>query len=144
LLTPGYENEGTFRDSWRAKCRRGGAILKIVILYDASVQNAPAGFKIAVEAAVRYFDHLIADRITVPITFSYGELNGHPVVSGALAQSSTNGNIETYASVVGRLTASANSLADFLSVGTLPGADPTNGARYWVSDAQAKVYGLGS
>src|SRR5205823_3240477 len=102
----------------------------IVILYDSSAQNAPAGFKTAVEAAVQFFDHLIADRITVPILFSYGEMQGQALSAGALAQSSTNGNIETYASVSGLLSAAAISRGDFQSVATLPGTDPTNGARF--------------
>ena len=118
--------------------------MNIVIEYDSSVSNAPAGFEAAVEAAVNYFDSLISNPITVPIMFSYGELQGQALGSGTLGESSTNGNIETYASVKAFLTAAATSNADFQSLATLPATDPTNGGRFWISDAEAQAFGLGS
>ena len=118
--------------------------MNIVIEYDSSVDAAPAGFKIAVDAAVAYFDSLITSPITVAIMFSYGSLDGQALKSNALGESSTNGNIETYASVKSLLTASATSSADSQSIANLPSTDPTNGALFWVSDAEANAFGLGS
>ena len=90
--------------------------MNIVIEYDSSVNSAPAGFKIAVQAAVNYYDSLIVNPITVPIMFSYGTLDGTALSASALGESSTNGNIETYSSVKGFLAAAATSSADLQSV----------------------------
>jgi hypothetical protein len=118
--------------------------VNIVIEYDSSAASAPAGFKAAVEAAVQFYDYLIADPISVSIVFSYGELDGSNIASNAIAESSTNGNIETFTSVVNLLTAAATSAADHTSLTALATSDPTNGGRFWVSDAQAKLFGLGA
>ena len=118
--------------------------MNIVIEYDSTVNNAPAAFKTAVQAAVNYFDNLIVNPVTVPIMFSYGELDGQALGADTLGESSTNGNIESYASLVSLLGAAAASNASYQSVLSLPGTDPTGGGRFWVSDAQAKVFGLGS
>ncbi len=118
--------------------------MNIVIEYDSSVDNAPAGFKVAVQAAVAFYDRLIANPITVPILFSYGEIQNQTLGTGALGESSTNGNIETYSTVVSLLKAAATTSADMQVLNALPTTDPTNGGRFWVSDAQAQAFGLGS
>ena len=118
--------------------------MNIVIEYDSSAANAPAGFKQAVEAAVQFYDYLIKDAITVPIVFSYGEIQGQKISSNAVAESSTNGNVETFSSLVKLLTAAATSATDATSVANLPTVDPTSGGSFWVSDAQARVFGLSS
>ena len=63
--------------------------MNIVIEYDSSAANAPAGFKQAVQAAVQFYDYLITDPITVPIVFSYGEIQGQAISNHAVAESST-------------------------------------------------------
>ena len=118
--------------------------MNIVIEYDASAANAPPGFKAAVEAAVQFYDYLITDPITVPIVFSYGEIQGQAISKNAAAQSSTNGNVETFASLKNLLTAAATSATDQASLAAMATVDPTNGGAFWVSDAQARVFGLGS
>jgi hypothetical protein len=118
--------------------------MNIIPEYDSSVDNAPAGYKTAVEAAINFVDHLITNPITVTLDFSYGEILNSTLGSGTLGESSTNGNIETYSALVGYLTAAATSTADKESLATLPSTDPTNGGRFWVSDTQAKIFGLGS
>jgi hypothetical protein len=118
--------------------------MDIVAEYDSSMQNAPAAYKAAIQAAINYMDRTITNNITVPIMFSYGEIEGQKMASDALGESDTNGNIESYSSLVGYLTAAATSQADFASLAALPATDPTNGARFWVSDAEAQVFGLGS
>jgi hypothetical protein len=118
--------------------------MNIIAQYDPSVDNAPAGYKTAVQAAINFVDHLIADPITVTIKFSYGSLQGTALPSNALGESSTNGNVETYSSLVSLLTGAASSTADHQSIAALPATDPTNGGGFWVSDALAKVFGLGS
>jgi hypothetical protein len=118
--------------------------LKIVPLFDSSLQNAPAGFMTAVNAAIDYFEQNFLDPITVKITFSWGELQGQRLPSGVLGESSTNGYIEPFSQVVSWLTASASSQADFASLAALPTTDPTGGAMFWVSDAEAKIFGASS
>jgi len=117
--------------------------MQIVAEYDSSAQNAPPGFKTAVQAAIDYFDQKILDPITVKIVFSYGELQGAALGSGALGESSTNGYIEPFSQLVSWLTAAATSQADFQSLAALPASDPTGGAMFWVSDSAAKVFGAG-
>ena len=127
----------------RAACVKGG-VVNIVIIYDSSAANAPAGFKQAVQAAVQFYDYLITNPITVPIVFSYGEIQGQSISSNAVAESSTNGNVETFSSLVNLLAAAATSATDHTSIVNLPTSDPTFGGSFWVSDAQAQVFGLGS
>ena len=116
--------------------------MNIVIEYDSSADSAPAGFKQAVQAAVQFYDYLIKDPITVPIVFSYGEIQGQAISNQAVAESSTNGNVETFSSLVNLLSAAATSATDQTSIANLPTTDPTFGGSFWVSDAQAKVFGL--
>ena len=118
--------------------------MNIVAEYDSSVANAPAGFKQAVQAAIDYYDQLIRNPITVTIMFSYGELDGSQLGSGTLGESSTNGYVESYSTLVSQLTAAATSQADKQSIAGLPANDPTNGASFWVSDTEAKIFGQGS
>jgi hypothetical protein len=115
--------------------------MKIIPLFDSSVSSAPAGFMTAVNAAIDYIDQTIIDPITVKITFSYGELQGQKLSADALGESSTNGYIEPYSQVVSWLTQSATSQADAASLKALPASDPTNGGMFWVSDAEAAVFG---
>jgi hypothetical protein len=118
--------------------------VQIIAQFDSSVSNAPAGYMTAVQAAIDFFDQTIVNPITVTLTFSYGELNGQAMSSGALGESSTNGNIEPYSQLVGQLTAAATSQADFQSLAALPASDPTGGGSFWVSDTEAKIFGVGS
>ena len=118
--------------------------MNIVIEYDSSADNAPAGFKQAVQAAVQFYDYLITDPITVPIVFSYGEIQGQAISNHAVAESSTNGNVETFSSLVNLLSGAATSATDAISIANLPTTDPTFGGSFWVSDAQARVFGLSS
>ncbi len=116
--------------------------MNIVINYDSSVANAPTAFKAAVQAAVNYYDNLITTPITVTIDFGYGEVAGQSMGSGALGESSGNGYFLNYSQVKSALTATATSTADILSVLNMPASDPTNGGLFWVTDAQAKAFGI--
>ena len=118
--------------------------MNIIAEYDSSVANAPPGFKAAVNAAISYLDQVLTNPISVKLMFSYGEIDGQQLSNGALGESSTNGYIEPYSQVVSWLTASATSQADHESINALPITDPTNGAQFWVSDAEAAVFGQSS
>ena len=119
--------------------------MNIVIEYDnsASTNAAPIGFKQAVQAAVNYIDALITDPITVPIVFSYGELQNQAFQPNTLGESQGNGYFVTYAQMVHALAATASSADDIMSVLNLP-SDPTGGTKIFLSDAQAKALGFGS
>ena len=98
------------------------------------------------QAAIAFLDQLIVDPITVPIMFSYGEIEGQSLASDALGESDTNGAPETYATLVSQLTAAAKTPAMLTAVESLPATDPEgNGAgTFWVSDAEGAAFGVGS
>jgi filamentous hemagglutinin family protein len=111
--------------------------MNIVIQYDSSAASAPAGFQTAVQAAVNYLDNLIATPITVPITFSYGEIQGKSLSSGSIGESSYSGGFVSYSQLKSALTTAATSADDNASVQALPATDPTNGGQFFVTAAQA-------
>jgi hypothetical protein len=115
--------------------------MNIVAQYDSSVTNAPAGFKTAVQAAVNYIDHLIATPITVSLTFSWGELQGQALGSGAIGESASTGNLFSYSSVLADLTQAATSTADHQALATLSSSDPTNGGSFYLAAAQELAFG---
>jgi hypothetical protein len=63
----------------------------INISYDASVNNAPAGFKPAVAAAVQFLQSTFTIPVTINIAVGFGEVNGDPstlqTVGGDLGRS---------------------------------------------------------
>lgn len=117
--------------------------MKIDLVFDASVSNAPAGFSTALTAAADYLDNLIADPITVNIQVGWGENNGQPI-GGSLATGGPfiYGQGFTYAQVKGALAANADSAADALALAHLPAADPTGGGTFFLAAAQEKAFGL--
>lgn len=117
--------------------------MNIVIQYDSSTANAPAGFKSAVQAAVQYLDNLITSPITVPIAFGYGAVNGQAMASGALGENISNGWFLTYGQLKQALAGAASSSDAMIAALTLPGSDPSTAGKWWVTDAQAKALGWG-
>src|SRR5882672_4870674 len=63
--------------------------LIINVSYDASVSNAPTGFKETVAQVVQYFQANFSDPITINISVGYGEAGGSPLSGGAIGQSLT-------------------------------------------------------
>lgn len=112
--------------------------MQINVTYESSVANAPADFTAAFNAAVQYFESLIQNPVTVNINVGWGEVQGTALASNALAE-----NIETwqggysYQQVVAALDA-----ANSLGASSLPASDPTNGAQFTMTSAQAKALGL--
>jgi hypothetical protein len=123
--------------------------MNIIAEFDNSVTSStPAGYKTAVQAAINFVDHLIVNPITVTLMFSYGSLQGTALPNDALGESSTNGNVESYSDLIKYLTAAATSTADKESIAAQPATDPvsaaSNPAKFWVSDTEAKIFGLGA
>jgi hypothetical protein len=103
--------------------------MNINIIYDASVDNAPAGFTAAVADAVQYLDALFTNPVTINIDVGYGEVGGQALSS--LGESLTYLTSVTYSRLKGALPA-----------GTLPNSDPTNGGNFVIATAEAKALGL--
>jgi Ca2+-binding RTX toxin-like protein len=113
----------------------------INVIYDSSVNSAPAGFKAEVAAAVQYFESQFTDHVTINIDVGYGEVGGYALGGGALGESLTYLNSYGYAQVKNALTADATSADDASAVASLPATSPVNGT-FWESRAEAKADGL--
>src|SRR6266702_1517719 len=113
------------------------------IVYDTSVNSAPAGFKTAINAVAQFFQSHFYDNVTVNINVGYGEVNGQAMSPSALGNSLTFLNTYTYAQVKNALTTDAKTSDDSTAVATLPASSPApGGGTYWVSTAEAKALGL--
>ena len=116
--------------------------LQINLIWDASVSNAPAGFKSAAIAAATEYTTMFSNPATITIDVGYGEVGGATIYSGNLAQSMFYGTYENYASVRSALLGDAGSSSyQAQADSTLPLTDPTNGGKFFVSTAQAKALG---
>ena len=111
------------------------------LIYDSSVDSAPAAFTAGLNAAVSFFQDTFQDPVTVNIAVGYGEINGQPLGSNALGSSLSYFNHYSYSQVRSALAVDAISADDASSVGSLPLNNP-NGGNYWMTTAQAKAVGL--
>ena len=118
--------------------------MQINLIYDSSVNAAPAAFKTAMAASARFLDQLIVNPITVNIQVGYGEddngafpIGGNLSLGGAFYQTTVS-----YSTLKRDLAANATTALDQLAVGSLPTNDPTDGATFFVSDAEARALGL--
>ncbi len=116
--------------------------------YDSSVTSLSptlqAQYEAAVAAAVKYYDQLIANPITVNITFSYGEIEGQPVDASDAGESDFNTGTYSYQQLLAAAQATdTTSSVQTTAAALLPATDPTNGAgTFVVNTAEAKVLGL--
>lgn len=115
--------------------------LNINVTYDASVANAPTGFQAAVQAAVAYWESVIATSVTINIVFGYGVVAGQPLDPGALAESFGSHASYSYAQIAAAMGSASTSYDDAVAMANLR-ADPANGAPYYVSTGEAKALGL--
>jgi hypothetical protein len=118
--------------------------MQINLNYDSSVNAAPAAFKTAMAAAASFLDALILNPTTVNIQVGYGEdgngafpIGGNLSLGGAFYQPVVN-----YPTLKGDLSANATTALDHLAVASLPASDPTNGATFYLGDAEARALGL--
>jgi len=118
--------------------------MKIDLVYDPSVANAPTGFKGALQAAANVLDSALAgSNITVTIDVGWGELNGWPVTGGILGEAEpTTGHLLSYNQLIADLRAHPTSSADRTFLANLPVSDPANGETWFVPRAQQKALGL--
>jgi Bacterial Ig-like domain len=115
--------------------------LVINIVWDASVANAPAGFKAGVEAVVSYFESHFSDPITITIDVGYGEVDGQPLGVGALAESATVLTSVSYSALEAALVNNANAIGDTAAAANIPTTSPVSG-NWWLSTAEALALGL--
>ena len=117
--------------------------LSFNLTYDNSTAGAPAGFFTAFDNAIQFYETTFADPITINLQVGWGKINGQNLSPGALGQSSTNGQVfSSFAPVKSALTSDAKSASDATSVANMPATDPTGGAFYAMSLAEAKALGL--
>jgi hypothetical protein len=116
--------------------------MQINLIYDSSTANAPAAFFTAMTYCVQYLDSLITNNITVNIDVGWGEVAGQSLPAGNLGEGGAEGMIMSYAQVQSALLAHSNSAADATAYANLPSADISNGAGFFVSETQAKAWGL--
>jgi hypothetical protein len=121
--------------------------MQINLIYDDSVNNAPAGFKSAITAAAQYLDNLLANPITVNIAVGFGEIINNSDISIPVAPYPAEGfargyNAASYAELKQYLTAHSTSSNDISALDAFSPTDPTNGGTFSLSGAQAKAWGL--
>src|ERR1700733_4837660 len=110
--------------------------MKINIVYDASVNGAPAGFKTGVTTAVDFLESEFSNPVTITIHVGYGEVDGQALGAQALGESFyVVGEPETYSSVRNALIAEGAPGAS-----TLPVTSPFSGTLYMTP---AEAIGLG-
>ena len=115
----------------------------INVVWDASVNSAPAAFKTDVMAVVQYLESKFTDPITVNINVGYGQIDGQPLDAGALGESSTFLSSFTYSQLKNALVADAKTSTDAAAIASLPATDPVSGTHsYWIATAEAKALGL--
>lgn len=114
--------------------------MNLVFDYDASVANAPVGFKTALAYVATQLDALILDPITMTIDIGYGEDAGGSIGS-SLATGAPVGEYLPYSEVVTDLTKAATSVDDLSAVAALPKSNPWGSANIFVSYAQMAAWG---
>jgi hypothetical protein len=111
--------------------------MKIDLVYESNVAEAPAGFTGALQFAAGQLDTLITNNITVSIDVNWdtsGEILGEA--------GPENMQLYAYSQVVSALTSHALSPAASLAAASMPASDPTGGAGVYLTVAQAEALGL--
>jgi hypothetical protein len=106
----------------------------INVIYDSSVNSAPAAFKTGIQAAVSFLESVITTPVTVNIDVGYGEIDGQALGADALGESETFLNNYSYASIKSAL---AN--VDPTAAANLPASAPGS---MWLATGEAKALGL--
>ncbi len=113
------------------------------LTFDASTANAPAAFFTAFNDAAQLYEGAYSDPITINLHVGWGEIGGGNLNPGDLGQSSTvQQGIYSYAAVRNALANDASSAIDAAALSHLPASDPTQGASFVMSNAEAKALGL--
>ena len=110
--------------------------MNINIIYNSSVNNAPAGFKAVITAAVQFLDATFSNTATINIDVGWGEVDGQSLGSNALGESIANYTSASYTAVRNALLAESAPGAS-----TLPLSSPLSNTLS-LTTAEAKALGL--
>src|SRR5437867_3238383 len=99
----------------------------ITFTYNASVNSAPAAFKIALNAAAQFLDNFITNAVTINFQIGWGENNGTPLGTTIANGGVAGGKGYSYTALINALTSHATSADDFTALQNLPSVDPTHG-----------------
>jgi len=118
--------------------------LRFELNWDASVSDAPAGFRSAAIAAAAELSANLSNNTTVSLQLGYGEVHGSAISPGAAASTESRMTGVTYSALRGALQAySGNSSVQATAAASIGASDPTSGGSFAVSTAQARALGLG-
>ena len=95
----------------------GASAMNITVMWDTSVNNAPAGFQNDVNAVVAYFENQYTDNISFNLHVGYGEVNGTALNSGNLGQSNFFGHSYTYSQVINAVSSHGTTADDTTAIG---------------------------
>jgi hypothetical protein len=109
------------------------------LIFDSSVNSAPAGFIATVNAVAAFLSSNFSDNITINVKVGYGEVNGTALSSGALGESEWFLQNYSYSAIRNALISDSKTADDQTSTGSLPISEPGN---WWVTTAEAKALGL--
>jgi hypothetical protein len=124
-----------------------GAGLKINLVWDASVANAPVSFRTAITTAAQMIEQYVTNTITLNIAIGWGEIGGYAggqssaVPSGVSEGGTLGDRFVSYASVRQALAAAAVSADDQSLLANLGTASPYGSVAIDVTGAQQKAFG---
>src|SRR5579862_2859908 len=110
--------------------------MKIDLIWDLSVANAPADFKAMVQKGALTVEKLFSNPVTLQVTIKW-----NPQTQGAESSFSKSDNY-TYAQVRNALIATQVSAFQKAADNSLPAQDPTGGSTIVMSEAEAQAIGL--
>src|ERR1043166_4292750 len=98
--------------------------MNLNLIYDPSVNTAPAGFTSALNALVSFFQSTFQDPVTLNITVGYGEIGGQALDAGALGESSASFANFSYTQLRSAFLSDTKSADDSSATASLPAASP--------------------
>ncbi len=114
----------------------------INVTYDQAPSTLPSGFVAAINYVVSYYESIFTSSATVNIDVGYGEIDGQSLGSGALGESETYIDSDSYSQVVTALKSNATSSAQQAAYATLPATSPLTNGTLWLATAEEKALGL--
>ena len=150
VLTPRIAPSAATTETGPVQATDGSAGLIINVNYDSSVTDLAtsdpatfAAYESAVQTAVQYYESIITNPITVTISFGWGEIMGTSILPGSVGESIAYEDTSTYSALYSALQAAdTTSAVQIAAAASLPASDPTGGAPFDLTTAEANVLGL--
>jgi Ca2+-binding RTX toxin-like protein len=119
--------------------------LTIHLIWDASTNTAPAGFKTQIQQAANILQADFTDNVTINIRVGWGEVDGTSLGAQYIAEGGPDYVYNlTYSQVKSWLGYDGKSADDLKALASLPATNPHGTATYEISTAQGKAMGIGS